>query len=445
MSDNTIMPIGIDLNNHVGAKIRVIGVGGGGGNAINNMISAGLTGVDFIAANTDSQALDHNLAYIKIQMGKETTKGLGAGANPQIGEAAAEESLSDIKESLRASDMVFVTAGMGGGTGTGAAPIIAKAAKDMGALVVGIVTKPFNWEGAKRNKAAEEGIRKLKENVDALISIPNQRLLEIIDGQTPFNEAFKKVDNVLLNATKGISDIISRHGIVNVDFADVKTVMSGMGDAIMGIGIATGENRAEKATLTALNSPLLDGISIQGSKGVLVNVTGGDDMTMIEIGRAVSLVEQEAGKEVNLIHGVVSDPSMRDQLMVTVVATGFNKDSEPKAEEIRQETPSQSKNHAVETPTKGSKGSIQIPFPTTPKNESPRPINTTRGIYSGIISVKPNFPERPRGDKELRHFDPPAFIRRGVVLTSNNSIGMDNNNYEPNGHEITADNEAVNF
>jgi len=441
MSDNTFMPIGIDLNTHTGAKLRVIGVGGGGGNAINNMISAGLSGVDFIAANTDSQALDHNLASIKIQMGKETTKGLGAGANPQVGEKAAEESLSEIKEVLRSSDMVFVTAGMGGGTGTGAAPIIAKAAKDMGALVVGIVTKPFIWEGAKRNKAAEEGIRKLKDSVDALISIPNQRLLEIIDNQTPFNEAFKKVDNVLLNATRGISDIISRHGTVNVDFADVKTVMSGMGDAIMGIGIATGENRAEKATLSALNSPLLDGVSIKGSKGVLVNVTGGDDMTMIEIGRAVALVEQEAGEDVNLIHGVVCEPSMKDQLMVTVVATGFNKD----AEIAKNET--ETAQQEVKVSKNSNNNSIEIPYPiNSTKTQIFPPTKPISSIFQGTANTKTSFfGERPRGEKELRQFDKPAFMRRGIELTSNLNELNDNDTYEMTEHETTQNNGTLNY
>jgi cell division protein FtsZ len=329
------MPISLASENRKsGAVIKVIGVGGGGGNAVNNMINRGLNGVDFIVANTDSQALENNSSPVKIQLGKDTTSGLGAGADPNVGQASVEENLQEVQKSLSGADMVFVTAGMGGGTGTGGAPHIAKIAKDSGALVVGIVTKPFPFEGKKRNKVAEEWVTKLKQNVDALIVIPNARLLEIIDKKTSFSEAFAKVDEVLYNATKGISEIINKSGYINVDFADVKTVMKDMGDAIMGIGTASGDNRAIDATVMALNSPLLDGISIEGSKGVLLNITGGPDMSMMEISEAAELVEEKAGPNANIIQGIVYDDAMSDEVMVTIVATGFNKDEIQEEEEI---------------------------------------------------------------------------------------------------------------
>jgi len=306
------------------AKIKVIGVGGGGGNAINNMIEKGLSGVEFIVANTDNQALEYNRADIKVQLGKQKTKGLGAGADPNIGKTSVEESMEDIKQMLEGTDMVFITAGMGGGTGTGGAPEIAKLAKSMDTLTVSIVTTPFAWEGKRRMEVANKWIEELRQNVDALIVIPNQKLLEIIDKNTSLKDAFLKVDEVLYNATRGISDIISQHGVVNVDFADVRTIMKDKGDALMGIGIATGENRAIEATEKAINSPLLDGISIEGSKGVLVNISGGSDMTMYEVSNAVSVVETAAGGNANIIHGVVYNDDMEDGIMVTVVATGFN-------------------------------------------------------------------------------------------------------------------------
>jgi cell division protein FtsZ len=404
------MPIGIDTNSSTGPKIRVIGVGGGGGNAINNMISSGLESVDFIAVNTDAQALEHNLAKTKIQIGDATTRGLGAGGDWTVGQKAAQESLTELKEVIKGSDMVFVTAGMGGGTGTGAAPVIAQTAKEMGALVVGVVTKPFHWEGNKRAKSAIDGIARLKEGVDALIIIPNQRLLDIIDDKTSFKAAFKIVDEVLLNATRGISEIISCHGIVNVDFADVKAIMSGMGDAIMGIGIAKGENRAEKATATALNSPLLDGVSIKGAKGVLVNITGGDDLTMNEIARAVSIVEQEAGEDTNLIHGVVQNPNMNEQIMVTVVATGFNQEdtSVPEVE------------IAVEMNSKEKSKPIEIPFPKVPVAPKFPVSKIPRAFYHEKTGMMPTnlISSSPRGEEQLRKFDMPAYQRRNVTLSA---------------------------
>ena len=322
--------IELDTNISHGARIRVVGVGGGGGNAINSMISRGLTGVDFIAANTDIQALANNKAPIRIQVGKEGTRGLGAGADPSVGHRAVEESCEDIRQALSGSDMVFVTAGMGGGTGTGGAPVVAKIGRELGALVVGIVTKPFQWEARKRTHVADHGIEELRKNVDALIVIPNQKLMSIIDKKTTFTEAFQKVDDVLYNATRGIADIISGHGYINVDFADVRTIMKNTGDAIMGTGTASGDHRAVEAAQNAISSPLLEGVSIHGAQGVLVNITGGSNMTMFEIGEAVSVIEDAAGQDVNLIHGIVFDDSMEDTIMVTVVATGFRREEEVK-------------------------------------------------------------------------------------------------------------------
>jgi cell division protein FtsZ len=312
------------------ARIRVVGVGGGGGNAVRTMIARGLDGVEFVAANTDRQALMSNPAGIKLQLGKDVTRGLGAGADPNRGRMAVEESIDDVRDALDGSDMIFVTAGMGGGTGTGAAPVIARIGREIGALVVGIVTKPFNYESKRRMLVAENGIKDLREHVDALIVIPNQRILTVVDKNVTFANALMMVDNVLYNATKGIADIISGVGYMNVDFADVRTVMSGMGDALMGIGRASGEHRAIEAAQNALNSPILEGMSIFGAQGLLVNVTGGSSMTMFEVSEAVAAIEQAAGDEVNLIHGVVIDERMEDEMAITVVATGFHRQQEEK-------------------------------------------------------------------------------------------------------------------
>ena len=310
------------------ASIRVVGVGGGG-NAVRTMINLGLGGVEFIAANTDRQALMSNPSGIKLQLGKDVTGGLGAGADPNKGRMAVEESIDDVREVLAGSNMIFVTAGMGGGTGTGAAPVIARVGRELGALVVAIVTKPFKYESKRRMMLAEAGIKELREHVDALIVIPNERLLEVIDQHVPFGNAMMMVDTVLYNATKGIADIITGVGYMNVDFADVRTVMSGMGDALMGIGRASGEHRAIEAAQNALNSPILEGMSIHGAKGLLVNITGGPSLTMFEVSAAVAAIEQAAGDDVNLIHGVVLDDRMDDEeISITVVATGFQREEE---------------------------------------------------------------------------------------------------------------------
>ncbi len=322
--------------NEQGAKIKVIGVGGGGCNAINTMIAANLIGVEFIAANTDVQALNRSLATNKIQLGVKLTKGLGAGADPNIGRDAAIEDTEQIRDALAGSDMVFVTAGLGGGTGTGGAPVIANIAREIGALTVGVVTKPFSFEGVKRMQKAEEGFKELKRYVDTLIVIPNQKLLSVIDKKTPMSEAFKIADDVLRQAVQGISDLITIAGLVNVDFADVRTIMSYMGRAIMGMGIARGENRAVEAAQRAISSPLLENNSIEGAQGVLINITGGHDLTLHEIDAASSVIKEVADPEANIIFGSVIDPEFDDIVKVTVIATGFDKDME-KAKETTSE------------------------------------------------------------------------------------------------------------
>jgi len=307
------------------ARIKVVGVGGAGCNAVNRMIDAGLRGVDFVAMNTDVQALETSKSAVKLQIGKTTTRGLGAGADPEIGRKAIEEDREAVADILAESDMVFVTCGMGGGTGTGAAPIVAEIAKDLGALTVGVITKPFLFEGNKRIKRAEEGLIELKERVDTLIIIPNQRLLSVVPKGTPLIEAFRQADEVLLHATKGISDLISTPGLVNLDFADVKTVMSEMGDALMGAGLASGDERALQAAQRAISSPLLEDVSIAGALGVLVNITGGEDLTLHEVNDANTVICEAAGTDANIIFGAVIDKTMGDQIRVTVIATGFHK------------------------------------------------------------------------------------------------------------------------
>jgi len=318
------MIIEIDTEMCTAANIKVIGVGGAGGNAINRMITSNLKGVEFIAVNTDKQALDINQANIKAQIGTNLTKGLGAGANPDVGRQAIEEDKDKICDILEGADMVFVTAGMGGGTGTGASPVIAQIARDIGALTVGVITKPFLFEGATRQKIAVKGVKELKDVVDTLIVVPNQRLLSIAERNMPFTEAFRMADDVLFQATKGISDIINVPGIVNVDFMDVRTVMSEMGDAIMGTGSAQGENRGRQAAEQAIKSPLLENVSINGALGVLLNITGGSNLGLYDIDQAAMLIYEEAGEAANIIFGAVVDENMSDEVRVTVIATGFN-------------------------------------------------------------------------------------------------------------------------
>ncbi len=319
-----------ELVEHVqlGARIKVIGVGGGGGNAVNTMIAGKLTGVDFIVANTDAQALEANRATVKIQLGEQITKGLGAGANPEIGRRAAMEDEAKLREYLSGADMIFITAGMGGGTGTGGAPVIAKIAHEIGALTVGVVTKPFMFEGKKRMCQADEGIHDLKASVDTLIVIPNQRLLSIAARTTTMLEAFHKADDILLQAVRGISDLIMTPGLINLDFADVRTVMAEMGLALMGAATASGENRAIEAAQKAISSPLLEDISIHGARGLLINITGGPDLGLHEVNEAATMIQEEAHDDANIIFGAVIDERMKDEIRVTVIATGFGEKEE---------------------------------------------------------------------------------------------------------------------
>ncbi|MBW1973215.1 MAG: cell division protein FtsZ [Spirochaetes bacterium] len=314
----------LDNEKTLKCRIRVIGVGGGGGNAVNTMVEASLKGIDFIAANTDAQALERSLAPIKIQLGAKLTRGLGAGSDPEIGKNAALEDIEYIREVLEESDMVFVTAGMGGGTGTGAAPVIAEAAKELDALTVAVVTKPFIYEGNKRMKQAEEGIEELKKKVDTLIVIPNQRLLSISGRSTPILEGFKMVDNVLLQAVRGISDIITVPGLINRDFADVRTVMVDKGMAIMGTGVGRGENRALDAAQQAISSPLLEDISLNGAKSILINITGSENLSISEVTEALGFIQKESHEDANILFGAVIDDEIGDEVKITVIATGFD-------------------------------------------------------------------------------------------------------------------------
>ena len=305
------------------ARLKVIGVGGAGGNAINRMISSGLQGVEFIAVNTDAQVLELSMAHKKVQVGARLTKGLGSGGNPEIGCRAIEEDGDLVGDLLEGSDMVFITAGMGGGTGTGASPIIARMARERGALTVGIITRPFSFEGKRRDRQALEGLSALKQEVDTLIVIQNDKLLSFVPKETPLVEAFSKADEILNHATKGISDLIMRPGLINLDFADVRSIMSGMGEALMGSGLAKGENRASEAAHMALNSPLLDDVSIKGAKGVLINITGDERLTLHEVSSATAIISEEAGEDANVIFGAVINDSKADEFHVTLIATGF--------------------------------------------------------------------------------------------------------------------------
>lgn len=313
----------LEENISIGANIKVVGVGGGGSNAVSTMIESKMNGVEFIVANTDIQALNANKAPSKIQLGLDLTKGLGAGANPDIGRRAAIESYNEIVEKLEGADMVFVTAGMGGGTGTGGAPIVAKIARELGALTIGVVTKPFFFEGKKRSKHADGGLAELKENVDTLIVIPNQKLLSIATEKTPLLETFKKADEVLLQAVKGISDLINIRGLINLDFADIRTVMASKGIAIMGTGSAKGQNRAVEAATAAISSPLLENIRIDGATGIIINVTGGSDLSLLEVNEASMLITEAAHEDAEIIFGAVIDDNLGDEVRVTVIATGF--------------------------------------------------------------------------------------------------------------------------
>ncbi|CEI84386.1 cell division protein FtsZ [Oceanobacillus oncorhynchi subsp. incaldanensis] len=362
-----------DTNMEELATIKVIGVGGGGNNAVNRMIEHGVEGVEFIAVNTDSQALNLSMAESKIQIGGKLTRGLGAGANPEVGKKAAEESKEQLEEVLKGADMVFVTAGMGGGTGTGAAPVIAQVAKDLGALTVGVVTRPFSFEGRRRSTQAISGIDTLKGSVDTLIVIPNDRLLEIVDKNTPMLEAFREADNVLRQGVQGISDLIAKPGLINVDFADVKTIMYDKGSALMGIGIATGETRATEAAKKAISSPLLE-TSIDGAHGILMNITGGTNLSLYEVQEAADLVTSAADQEVNVIFGSVINENLNDEIVVTVIATGFDENAQPKADtRQKQQRPNIGQTQQAATQQTNESTPVRERETSNPSPSKPRP------------------------------------------------------------------------
>jgi cell division protein FtsZ len=389
------------------AVIKVIGVGGAGGNAINTMIRAGITGVEFIAANTDIQSLKNNLAPIKIQLGRELTKGLGAGANPDVGRDAALEDKAIIQEVVSGADMVFITGGLGGGTGTGAAPIIAQVAREMGALTVGVVTKPFTFEGKKRRNHADGGMQNLRNAVDTLITIPNQRLLSIAPANMPLLDAFKLADEVLLNAVKGINDIINVPGLVNADFADVRTTMSEMGMALMGTGIASGANRAQEAARLAINSPLLEDVDIEGATGLLINITGPASMTMQEYAEAATLIQEAAHEDANVIVGCVIDDTLQDSIRVTVIATGFDRAavSHPEPRPFMH-TPQQyqQQSHAYSTPAHTS----HMPRMDIPAHHAapPRP---TQPYTTPVNTVQQNDYQRNLNNAAINHQRPTQY------------------------------------
>ncbi|MFH1534235.1 MAG: cell division protein FtsZ [Nitrospirota bacterium] len=340
------------------ANIKVLGIGGGGGNAVNRMIKSGLKGIDFISINTDAQALYHSESPTKINVGKATTRGLGAGSNPDLGRQATEESIDDVKDAIEGSDMIFITCGLGGGTGTGGAPVVADAAREMGILTVAVVTKPFSFEGQRRKTQGDEGLENLKNKVDTLITIPNDKILSIIDKKTPLNDAFAVVDDVLRQGVQGIADLITVHGMINVDFADVKAVMENAGSALMGIGYGTGENRATEAAKAAIESPLLE-LSIDGAKGVLFNVTGGNDLSMFEVDEAARVITEAADPEANIIFGAVINDSYTGEIKITVVATGFDyKQNEGSLLRSRSRTAYES---ADSLPIKQTENELDIP------------------------------------------------------------------------------------
>ncbi|MEA2014166.1 MAG: cell division protein FtsZ [Thermodesulfobacteriota bacterium] len=379
------------VNNNA-ARVKVIGVGGGGGNAVNMMIAYKLSGVDFIVANTDSQAMISSSAPMKVQLGAEITKGLGAGSDPEVGKNAAIESQDRLRELLEEADMVFVTAGLGGGTGTGGAPIVAKIAKELGALTVAVVTKPFQFEGKKRGKQAEEGLAELRSVVDTLIVVPNQRLLSISGRNMTLPDAFKKADDILYNGVKGISDLIMVPGLINLDFADVKNIMSEMGLALMGTGVASGNNRAIEAAQKAISSPLLEDNSIQGARGILLNVTGGSEMTLFEVNEASSLIQSEAHEDANIIFGTVVDDNMGDEVRITVIATGFdsNELNYGKVTEI----PPLPSGHVI-------RREDDIARPTFMRNRDEKTKDKSAVVRMGMIQ-----------DDDNPDFETPAFLRR---------------------------------
>jgi cell division protein FtsZ len=415
-----------DVDKYLGARIKVIGVGGGGGNAVNRMVRVGLDGVEFIVANTDLQALNHNAAPVKIQIGSKLTKGLGAGADPNVGRSAALEDTEKIIQALDGADMIFVTTGLGGGTGTGAAPVIASLASELGALTVAVVTKPFKFEGKKRLIQAERGLEALRDCVDTIITIPNERLLTIIDRSTPLTDAFATADDVLRQAIQGISDLILVPGLINLDFADVKTIMSGMGLAMMGTGLGEGQDRAVEAARRAISSPLLEGASVNGARGVIINVTGGPDLSLVEVSDASTIVQEAADEDANIIFGAVVEPSLKGKVKITVIATGFGQASVARPQPSNTQTPVDMSAYAD-----GARLRAEAVMPVADVAAAPRLSIARRAPFDlplagalpglGAIAAQAAPAEASAGsgggditpDFELgSNFDVPAFLRR---------------------------------
>jgi cell division protein FtsZ len=409
-----------------GARIKVVGVGGGGGNAVNRMVRAGLEGVEFIVANTDLQALEQNAAPVKVQIGSKLTKGLGAGADPNVGRQAALEDTEKILQTLDGADMIFVTTGLGGGTGTGAAPVIASLAAELGALTIGVVTKPFRFEGKKRMAQAERGLEQLRDCVDTIITIPNERLLAIIERSTPLTEAFATADDVLRQAIQGISDLILVPGLINLDFADVKTIMAGMGLAMMGTGIAEGEGRAVEAAQRAISSPLLEGAAVNGSRGVIINVTGGPDLSLMEVSEASGIIQEAAHEDANIIFGAVVDPSLAGKVKITVIATGFTSGVEEKPVPAAGQTPVDMTEYAehlrarAEPPAPAMRVAVArrplLEVPIAAAGGAPVAIPARQGPPSADAADRMTLPE-PAGNEPVdfelsSQFDVPAFLRR---------------------------------
>ncbi|NIP57155.1 MAG: cell division protein FtsZ [Gemmatimonadetes bacterium] len=381
------------------ARMKVVGVGGAGGNAVNRMIDEELEGVEFISVNTDAQALKSSRAQVTIQLGKKLTRGLGAGARPEIGRQAIAESSDEVRESLDGADLVFVTAGMGGGTGTGAAPIVGEIARELGALTIGIVTRPFSFEGKKRMRQAEQGLAELRRTVDTMIVVPNDRLLAVVGKGTSFRDALKKADEVLLHATQGISDLIRVSGEVNVDFADVRTIMSCRGPALMGSGFGEGDNRAQEAAQEAISSPLLDDVSIQGAQGVLINITGGMDLAIDEVTQISTIIQEEAGDEAEIIFGAVHDPDLEGKIRVTVIATGFDRAEQEEDKVIRPDFGSRPRSRAGSDVRRGQ------------ARQAPRRAAAGGGQEEGVVPFS-RYPERVVTREQIGELDIPTFIRR---------------------------------
>ena len=409
MSQSIVDDIDITLGNN--AKLKVIGVGGGGGNAVQNMITSGLQGVQFICANTDMQALSRNNAPVKIQLGEKLTRGLGAGANPAVGREAALESVNAIREAIGDADMVFVTAGMGGGTGTGAAPVVAQTAKEMGALTVGVVTKPFSFEGARRRRFAEEGLEEFKQHVDCLITIPNDRLLAFAPKKTPFSAMLQKANDVLFYAVKGISDVILADGMINLDFADVRTTMSESGMALMGTGVAAGENRAREAAQRAINSPLLEDVSLESAKAVLYNITASMDISTDEIAEIGDIIADATPEDTNIIFGVVYDENIGDELRLTVIATGIDPSAtvvQPVAEPVKSSS-------VTKLPgSQAAQAARPMEAPQAPAYEQPRPRPVRQ---RGDWIPQNSYPQGGYGPYSAQdQFEKPTYLRTGATL-----------------------------